>query len=304
MRILYFSDHYADNVMGTKRSIKEELERRKHTVIFQHRSKLPDILSLIKTYYVDQVWLAHSFALLSPEIKKKAKIPIVGFGFSDPNRFSPVRLNGYSVYITNHYATYKKYGVKLPIHYNPSGCDFGFHKKLDVEKDIDISFIGLATHPHLQNKRSRIDIIQRLQRETDFKIRVWGQGWKNGRIEGEEFLDVINRSKIGLDIQDAVSPLSHRMFEYSACGTPIIVRNRPEVERVFKPGKEILVYERYEDLRDTVSSYLNHPEGLEYLEKMGSNAQEKCVKKHDIRHRVRGILKFLDEELTEGGSDE
>lgn len=301
MRILYFSDNYAHNVMGTKRSIMEELERRKHTVIYQHRSKLPDILKLIKTYEVDQVWLAHSFALLSPEIKKKAGVPIVGFGFSDPNRFSPMRLSGYSVYITNHYATYAKYKDRLPVHYNPSACDLGFHKKLDVEKDIDISFIGLAEHPHLKNKRSRIDIIKRLQRETDFNIQVWGQGWKNGKIEGQEFLSVINRSRIGLDIQDAGSPLSHRMFEYSACGAPIIVRNRPEVERVFKPGEEILVYDRYEDLRDKVSWYLNSPEDLEQI---GLNALEKCAKKHDIRHRVRDILKFLDKEFTEGGSDE
>lgn len=290
MRILYFSDGYAYGVMGTKRSIQEELVRRGNSVIYQNKAKIPDILKLIKTYNPDQVWLAHSFVLLPSEVKKKAGIPIVGFGFSDPYNFVEARLSGYSVYITNHFKTYEKYKGTLPVHYNPTACDFRFHRNLRLKKDIDISFIGLAEHPHFKNKRQRIDIVRRLAADTKFKISAWGNGWPNKAISGMEFLRVINRSRIGLDIQDEGSPLAHRMFEYSACSVPIITKNRPEIERVFKPGKEILVYDSYDELKEKLVRYLRSPE----LDKVALNARKRCVKDHDIKSRVDKILGFLE----------
>jgi len=295
MRILYFSDGYGNNVMGTKRSIQEELVRRGHAIIYQHRSRIPDILKLIKTYSPDQVWLAHSFILLSPEVKKKAGVPVVGFGFSDPYNFVEARLNGYTAYITNHFKTFEKYQDRLPVHYNPTACDFRFHRNLGIEKNVDASFIGIASHPHFKNKIERIEIIERLRRETAFKVEAWGQGWPDGKIEGMEFLTAINRSRIGLDIQDEHSPLAHRMFEYAACGIPVITRKRLEVEGVFLPGEEILTYSYYEDLRDKLNFYLiQNPDDLE---RIGFRAMDRCFIEHDIKHRVDGILSFLEREI-------
>lgn len=292
MRILYFSDSYAHNVMGTKRSIRQEVASRGHSVIYQDKARIPGILNLIKAHKPDQVWIAHSFALLSSNIRRKAGVPIVGFGFSDPNNFKENRLLGYNAYITNYYATYLKYKNEMPVFYNPTACDFRFHRTLYIEKDIDISFIGISEHPHFKDRHMRIKIIHSLMRNLDFKIMSYGKGWLGGNIEGMAFLKVINRSRIGLDIQDEDSPLAHRMLEYSACGTPVITREREEVKMLFSPDEEILTYKSYDDLKEKLIFYLDNPKKLEAV---GRRAKDRCLREHDIKYRVDGILNFLDE---------
>ena len=292
MRILYFSDSYAHNVMGTKRSIQEEIARRGNTVIYQDKTKIPDILNLIKAHKPDQAWIAHSFALLSPDIRRKAGVPVIGFGFSDPNGFKEDRLLGYSAYITNHYATYLKYKNEMPVFYNPTACDFRFHRTLYLEKNIDISFIGVERHPYFKDEYMRMKTVNFLERDLGIRIMAYGQGWLGGKIEGMKFLEVINRSKIGLDLQDEESPLAHRMFEYSACGTPVITRERAEVKSLFIPDEEILTYESYDDLKEKLIFYLENPKKLEAV---GRKAKDRCLREHDIKYRVDGILDFLDE---------
>lgn len=298
MKILYFSDKYAFDVMGIKRSIFEELGRRGIDAIFQEKSGIGRILELIKIHNPNQIWLAHSGLMIAKETKSNIDIPIIGFGFSDPYYFLEGRLKSYDVYITNHRKTYLylRTKFKIPIYHNPSACDLLFHKNLELKKDIDISCIGLGEHPRFKDKRERIKIVNRLRGETEFNIHVYGRKWprqnKNfSHIGGGEFLRVINRSKIGLDIQDANSPLSHRIFEYSACGTPTITREKDEVHRVFKRDREILTYSDYDDLKGKLTFYLRNPEKLS---QMGLNAQKRCVREHDIRHRVKRILKFLN----------
>ena len=60
MKILYFSDYYAWNVMGTKRSIAERVETEGHEVVFLNRDQVGQVLALIEEHGPDQVWLAHS----------------------------------------------------------------------------------------------------------------------------------------------------------------------------------------------------------------------------------------------------
>lgn len=298
MKILYFSDNYAHGVMGTKRSIFEELRRRGHTVVWKDKVEIGTILKQAEAYNPDQVWFAHSFLELPESLKKQAKVPFVGFGFSDPYGFKEEKLKGYDVYITNHRETYEylKFKGSIPVHYNPTACDLSFHDDLGLKKDIDISVIGVGKHIRFKNQNERIEIVNYLRSMTPFRIEVYGNGWNKhtlnfGPIEGEKFLSVINRSKIGLDIQDVHSPLAHRMFEYSACGTPVITRDRPEVEGVFEPMSEILTYNTKYDLREKLNAYLGN---LDKLAEVGQKAKERCIKDHNIDKRVDGILRFLE----------
>jgi len=299
MRILYFSDGYGSSVMGTKRSIFEELKTRGIDAVFQNKSNIGKVSELVKTLDPDQVWLAHS-SLVLPCDKSMIKKPVVGFGFSDPHYFSDTRLRSYDIYITNHYGTYLEYRDSMPVHHNPTACNVRFHKNLALKRDIDISCIGLGEHPWFKDKRERIVTVNRLREDLTYDIRAYGTKWprhdiKNfGHIEGDDFLNVINRSRIGLDIQDGFCPPSQRMFEYSACGTPVITREREDIGRLFEPEKEILTYDSYENLRDKLSYYLEDPFFRDKLKEIGLNAQARCIKDHDIKFRVNKILGFLE----------
>lgn len=297
MKILFYSDFYAWNVMGTKHSIFEEMLNRGHVIMFKEIKEIKEILPMSKIYKPDQIWLVHSGSFLPQGVKKKINIPIVGFGFSDPYYFTKKRFENYDAYITYHFGTWQKYHKEpMPILYCQTACDFKFHKNLHLMKPIDLSTMGVGVHPRFKNPQLRIQIVKRLRKETDFNIWIYGRKWdqhpnNKGHIDGQEFLKAINRTKLGLDIQENWCPLAHKIFEYSACGTPVITPDRDEIRRVFIPGKEILTYASYDDLKSQINYYLN--QAPEKLEEIGKAAQKRCREEHNIDKRVDRILEFL-----------
>lgn len=281
MKILYLSDRYTWNVYGVKRSLFEEMQARGHDMVWHDISHeaYPD-------GKFDQVWAAHSG--LRP-LHVRAPF-ILGFGFSDPNNFTTDRFAHYDAYVTNNHGVYEKHRDGLPMHYMPSWCDLKFHEQHEVAKRIGVSFIGCANHPWMRPPSKRKDWVKALQ-ARGLDVQCWGPGWLNGSCEGNAFLDIINRSCIGLDISETDSPLAHRLFEYSACGTPVIARRRHEVELHFHEGDQILLYDDAEELFIQLRSALERPD---HLAEIGANARKRCLEEHTIKHRVDALLSFLE----------
>ncbi len=294
MKILYYSDKYAYNVMGTKRSIFEEIKSRGIKIIWKDKSLIKSLMQHIKEINPTQIWLAGSDIVL-PFDRSFLKAPVIAFGFSDPYMFNKQRLYNSNIYISNYYNTINKYKHEKAMIYNPTACDFRFHKKLDIPKKFDITMIGCGNHGRFKNPKERIEIINRL-REDGFDVWAFGNNWpkhpKNKPfIEGQDFLNIINSSKIGLDIMGENFPLAHRMFEYSACSVPVITRHRKEVYSFFEMNKEFKTYKYYDDLKLHLKLLLD-----EY-NLIGNNALERCKKEHNISNRVDHILYQLKELL-------
>lgn len=297
MKILYFSDGYAEEVMGTKISVAKEIASRGHEVnIKPYKQAKNNALSLVNSVNPDVIFLVRAEVTIDPQIKKRIKVPVVGFDFGGVGgRTVEVINDSYDLYITAHYKTFLKHeGGRVPIHYNPPACDFRFHKKIDLEKDIDMSMIGHKVHPSFHNKNIRGEIIKRLKTDLpNYTLRAFGSGWGGKYIVGQKFLNVINRSKIGLDVMEDWRPLAHRMFEYGACGVPVITNDRPEVLMHFERDKETLTYKTYEELLEKLKYYLDHED---LLKKVGLAALERCKADHDISSRVDKMLDFLKRE--------
>ncbi len=297
MKILYYSDKYAYNVMGTKRATFEEVQSRGIQIIWKDKSLLRNVLLHIEEEKPTQVWLASSDLLLPFELKRKIKIPVIAFGFSDPSMFNAYRLHICDIYVSNYYDTIVKHKHRVPMIYYPPACDFRFHKRVNSTKKFDITMIGCGDHSRFKNPMERIEIVNRL-RDDGFDVWAFGNGWpkhpkNNSHIEGQKFLDVINSSKIGLDIQEDFLPLAHRMFEYPACGVPIVTKKRDEVFSFFEKDTEIKTYSDYESLK-TVLSYLLKDGGYKLL---GEKAFRRCRKNHNISNRVAHLLDKLKELL-------
>jgi len=293
VKILYFTDGYAKKVMGTKHSIAEEIVSRGHTLILKHVKEVRNILNLINLTNPDFIFLVRTGLKVSPKVKKRIKVPIVGFDFGGVKGHTvEVIDDSYDLYITAHYETFLKHKDGVPIHYNPTACDFRFHKKIDLKKDIDMSMIGIAIHPSFHSKNLRKEIADRLRLDLPgHTLKTFGGGWDTKYIVGQQFLNVINRSRIGLDIQEDWRPLAHRMFEYAACGVPNITYDRPEVLMHFVKDKEILTYTTYEELLEKLKYYLDHED---LLKKIGLAALKRCKTDHNISNRIDKLLDFLD----------
>ena len=298
MKILYYSDNYTFDIFGTKRSIFEETNNRGHQLVWVDKQEIHKIVERCNQEKPDQIWLAHSNLTLTPEQKAQLTLPVIGFGFSDPYYFSTTRFESYDAYITNHDHTLRQYNAQLPIHYNPTACDFRFHKDLKLEKDLQISLIGLGTHPRFTQKDYRIHVVNKL-REDGFQVHTFGRHWPEHKdnhpfISGTKFLEIINRSILGLDLQDTFSPLAHRMFEYAACKVPVITRRRSEVLSMFEDQKEIITYETLDELRKILRHYLD-PAHQADLRQIGVRAEERCRKEHNISFRIDKLIKFISE---------
>jgi len=317
MRILYYSDHYTWNNMGTKRSIHEELKAQGHEVQWQERKSIADAEQQIIEFEPDQIWLVHTGLKLPYKAKKLTNhrgIPIVGVGMSDPYimnsrkgvYFDLQALNpkglvcDYDVYVTNYYELFYAFGDKYPIVYNKTACDFRYHEILGLEKTIPMSLLGRSYHPRFMDPHLRERIVKDLRKKH--KVSVYSNTWdqeiedNNASITGNAFLRVINRTHLGLDLQDYFAPLAHRMFEYGGCGVPVITARRPEVLECFKDGEEILTYIYEAELHEKIDYYMSH---LDELEQIGKNALERCKKEHDISHRIPILLQNISQALGE-----
>lgn len=293
MRILYFSDNYMDGVMGIKLSLRLEVERRGNEVKFCNVSQIKNVLKISKQFNPAQIWLAHSDLTIDAETKYRLDVPVVGFGFSDPYDFTINRLANYDAYVTNNFNTYRIASPILPTHYNPVAIDKRFHKKLDIKKDIPVSFIGRGVYPRFKNPYARIEMVN-MVRGAGIEMHTFGEAWpthkyNHGPVTGAKFLEAINRSVMGVDMMPINGPLAHRLVEYGACGVPIITRYKPEVSKVLGLG-EVITYESIRGLIYRIKLYTKHS-GI--ASAIGERARIKCLRKHDITNRVDALMAFL-----------
>lgn len=301
--ILYFSDNYAKNVTGTKISVFNEMKRRGCKVIWKDKKLINQAIDFVEEYSINQVWLVHSGLIIDLDMKnyfKRKNIPVIGFGMSDPNYFNAEdRLHSYDIYITNSIKIYNEYNSVISCIYNPTSCDFNFHKyKNRLKKSMYCSMIGVGKHPFMDDELYRIKMVEFLK-NNDISLKIFGRNWSNlfdvnDYVEGNKFLEVIHGSNIGLDLQNVNSPLAHRIFEYLACGTPIITRKREEVLLHFEENKEILFYESKEDLLDKLKYYNKR---CFILDRIGHNAYLRCQQDHNISNRIDHILSELNKIL-------
>ena len=73
MKIIYFSDNYAYDVMGTKGSIAEEVSKRGYNVLVIDKKQINKILDIIKLHNPDQVWLVHSWLSIPKNLRKRVR---------------------------------------------------------------------------------------------------------------------------------------------------------------------------------------------------------------------------------------
>ena len=114
-------------------------------------------------------------------------------------------------------------------------------------------------------------------------------------LEPKYHRDFYNAQRFTLNVTRAdmiragYSP-SVRLFEAAACGTPIISDAWPGLSEFFKPGEEILIAERTEDVVEILRSM---PEGERRA--IGDRARERMLAAHTAAHRAVELETFIDE---------
>jgi spore maturation protein CgeB len=161
------------------------------------------------------------------------------------------------------------------------------YKKLEVDKEYDVSFIGASYGV-------RGKYIKYLQ---DYGISVYtkGNGWDNGFATDEEMIEIFNKSKIVLGFStvgknDDINILKGRDFEVPLTSSFYITGYHEELKEYFNLGKDIETYSSKEDLLEKVKYYLKHEKEREFI---ASTGYLKCIKNYTAKESYKKTFAYL-----------
>ena len=182
----------------------------------------------------------------------------------------------------------KKYCVEgaLPI-YLPEGANPEIHKPYDLEKTIDVSFVG-------QCYGDRPEIIQKLN-DCGICVEAYGYGWPNGPLSTEEMVKMYSRSNINLGFGGVVDYtntycLKGRDFEIPMSGGLYLTQRHPELKRFYDLNKEIVAYTDFDDMVEKIQHLLSHPEKAEMIRKQG---RQRALNEHSWEMRFEKIFYLM-----------
>lgn len=273
------------------RATYETLQNLGHEVTLFVKTEKP----IIEYNNFDQIWLIGSGVKLSMEEFDNISVPVIGFGLSDPNLYSETHMENCDMYCTNDARLHEQlfFEIDKKIIYNPTSCDKRHHKNLNLPKTTDILVYGVGEHKFIPNRNKVVNKLRNL----GFNINVFGRGWNKHKdtvdfIKGEQLIKEINKAKLILDITNQTTALGRRIFEGSACATPVLTRDREDIRQLFTSGHHILTYNTFDNIVTTLTYVLKHPK---ILQAIGLEAQQKCYDDHDISIRIQELLKIIKE---------
>ncbi len=150
--------------------------------------------------------------------------------------------------------------------YLPEGANPELHHPREVEKTIDVSFVG-------QCYGNRPAVIARLA-AVGIKVETYGTGWPNGPLTTPAMVRLYSQSRINLGF-GGVSGCSEafclkgRDFEIPMSGGLYLTEYSPELEKVYEIGKEIMAYRDFDDLARKIRWLLDNPEQAEAIRLRG-----------------------------------
>jgi hypothetical protein len=265
-----------------------------------------DLVNQVKQWIrddsTDVIFTYLSGGLVSPDTIQKLSsfdVPTVNLSLNDKETFIGKTKNGQSIGMKNICRFFdlcwtstedalKKYCVEgaLPI-YLPEGANPEIHKPYNVEKSIDVSFVG-------QCYGNRPAIIKALK-DHGIHAEAFGYGWPNGPLSTEDMIRMYSKSKINLGFGGVVGHqdtfcLKGRDFEIPMSRGLYLTEHSPEIERVFEIGKEIVTYRTFDELVKKIQYLLDHPDEAEVIRKAG---YRRAVSEHTWEMRFEKIFTLM-----------
>jgi len=205
-------------------------------------------------------------------------------------------LNLFSYYDESIRNLYKKTGVKNIGYWN-DGFDPEVEKKVNVLKDVEVSFFGsnyLKINNYLENYQFRYNLMSAIDKK--FNLVVYGKGWENFRnrrnwVTEDKKTEAVNRSKITIGVtavDNAYLYLSWpRVFQTMACGTLHITQYVPGLEQIFKNKEHLVWFRTLNECLELIEYYLKNDDERERIAETGRNF---VLKNHTYSNRVNGFI--------------
>lgn len=225
-------------------------------------------------------------------------VPVVDLCLDDKHIFLPKNVpwpNGQKpligsvdVHLTNSPDIMRWYiGEGVPVYFMPQGVNPKIFRPMDVEKTLDVCFIGKR-----YGMRGRL--VEAL-RNAGVRVTCFGGGWGTRSITDDEKVEVYNRARINLGIggtgvSERMTCIKGRDFEVPATNSLYLTTYNPELSHLYDLGKEILCYLNEIDCVETVRYYLERPDEAQAIARAG---RERVLRDHTWTNRFVGLLRWM-----------
>lgn len=256
----------------------------------------------IKENNIDVIFAYLSGELVTPETMRALKavgVPMINLALNDKEHFVGKIRHGqamgsrdicryFDLCWTSTEDALKKYCAEgaLPI-YLPEGANPEIHRPYDVDKTIDVSFVG-------QCYGNRPELIRKLTLHG-IRVEAYGYGWPNGPLATDDMVRMYSKSKINLGFGGVVGHkdtycLKGRDFEITMSGGLYLTEYNRELEQFYNLGTDIVTYTGFEDLVSKIQDLLSNPEKAEAIRKSG---YQRARREHTWEMRFDRIFRLM-----------
>jgi hypothetical protein len=163
------------------------------------------------------------------------------------------------------------------VHWLPYACDLELFHSAEVERDIEVGFVGLP-----QPRTNRGQIVEMLRK----RYRMNDQRY----YFRAEIPEIYQRSKIVVNIPLA-DDLNFRTFEAMSCGALLLTKRIANgQELLFEENKHYVAYADEQELLEKVGYYLAHPAERAAIAATGL---AEIQSKHRLEQRIEDLLNVV-----------
>lgn len=158
---------------------------------------------------------------------------------------------------------------------------------------------------YLNNFLRKMNLEKKLSKYEVFKYgKTWTVAYSDALLKqkyppvyGIEMFNLFSRSKIVLNYHIGVAgdyAGNMRMFEVTGVGSCLLTDNKKNMNELFDPGSEVVVYDNADDCISKVIWLLGHEDERK---KIALSGQQKTLKYHTVENRCKSIVDIIQREL-------
>ena len=179
---------------------------------------------------------------------------------------------------------YNRLGISDRVIKTQWGCNHQLYTPMDIEKDIDISFVG---QPH-GNRREILSHIS----NKGFELKVYGFNWEQfPRVPFHQMVRIFSRSKINLNLSNSSTMIGQqikgRNFEIPGTRSFLLTDNAENLGEYYLDGKEIVIFNSVDEMIEKIKYYLNHEKQRELI---AESSYKRTLSEHTWFHRYDEIF--------------
>jgi len=183
---------------------------------------------------------------------------------------------------------YEKLGISNKVIKTQWACNHELYVPYDIEKDLEISFVG---QPH----GNRVEVLSTLIK-SGLKLEVFGFGWENRpRIPFHQMVRLFSRSKINLNLSNSSTMIGQqikgRNFEIPGTRSFLLTSNAENLSEYYEDEKEIVISDTAEELAGKANYYLKNENERN---KIAQNGYKRTLAEHTWHHRLDEIFGYIN----------